>query len=167
MFWQAYEAGLVKPNSSIHVGLRTRLTGTDWADYLNDDRQGYLRLTADDIDDIGSQGIVDAIRARVGTETPVYLSIDIDVLDPSTAPGTGAPETGGWTTREINRILRGIKDINVVGADIVEVAPAYDDRGETTAYSAAQIAYELLTNWVLFGRKHLYTQEETVAKTEL
>lgn len=167
MFWQAYAAGLVKNDSSIHVGLRTRLTGTDFSDYKNDERQGYLRLTTDDIDDIGTQGIINAITERVGFEIPVYLSIDIDVLDPAMAPGTGAPEAGGWTMREMNRILRGLRHVNVVGADIVEVAPAYDDRGETTGYAAAQIAYEILTSWVVLGKKHLKKETEVFEKSEL
>jgi len=166
MFWQAYSEGLVKSNSSVHVGLRTRLTGTDWSDYQNDDRQGYLRLTTNDIDEIGTQGIVDAINKRVGHNAPVYLSIDIDVLDPSTAPGTGAPEAGGWTMRELTRVLRGLENLNVVGADIVEVAPAYDDRGETTAYAAAQLAYEILTNWVVTGKKVLQRERKEI-RTEL
>ena len=167
MFWQAYAAGLVKENSSIHLGLRTRLTGDDWSDYENDQQQGYLRVTTDDIDDIGMKGVIDAIKSRVGSKTPVYLSIDIDVLDPSAAPGTGAPEAGGWTMREMNRIIRGLRDVNIVGADIVEVAPAYDDRGEITAYAAAQLAYEILTNWVVLGKAQRGSEVMPPERTEL
>ena len=78
----------------------------------------------------------------------MYLSLDIDVLDPGLCPGTGTPEPGGWTSREVIRILRGLESLNVVGADVVEVAPAYDGRGEQTALVAAQVGFEILTSWV-------------------
>ena len=68
--------------------------------------------------------------------------------DPKQCPGTGTPEAGGWTSREVIRILRGLESLNVVGADIVEVAPAYDGTGEQTALVAAQVGFEILTNWV-------------------
>lgn len=88
---------------------------------------------------------------RIGTELPVYLSIDIDVLDPGLAPGTGTPEPGGWTSRELIRILRGVEGLNLVGADVVEVAPAYDGTGEQTALAGAQVVYEMLTSMVKRG----------------
>ena len=91
---------------------------------------------------------MDQILQRIGTEVPVYLSLDIDVLDPGVCPGTGTPEPGGWTSREVIRILRGLEGLNVVGADIVEVAPAYDGVGEQTALVAAQVGFEILTSWV-------------------
>lgn len=153
MFWVASEEGLIANGSSVHAGLRTRLGGTDFADYDNDERQGFLRIEADDIDAVGVSGIIDLILTRIGTETPVYLSVDIDVIDPGLAPGTGTPEPGGWTTRELIGILRGIESLNVVGADIVEVAPAYDGMGETTALAGAQVAYEILTSMVKRGLK--------------
>ncbi|KAE8163334.1 arginase family-domain-containing protein [Aspergillus tamarii] len=165
MFWLATKEGLIQNGTSVHAGLRTRLTGTGWDDYQRDDEQGFLRLTTEDIDEIGPQGIVDKVIRRTGTEHPVYLSFDIDVLDPGIAPGTGAPEPGGWTMREVNRILRGLRPLNIVGADIVEVSPAYDDKGESTAFAAAQIAYELITNWVLRGSEA--DRVENTAKTEL
>lgn len=151
MFWIASNEGLILNGSSVHAGLRTRLSGEDYSDYEDDERQGFLRISADDIDDLGPKGIVDAIMNRIGTEAKVYLSIDIDVLDPGLAPGTGTPECGGWTSRELIRILRGIEGLNVVGADIVEVAPAYDGRGEETALAGAQIVYEMITSIVKRG----------------
>ena len=151
MFWIASNEGLILNGSSVHAGLRTRLSGADWADYEDDDSQGFLRISADDIDDIGPKGVIDAIMSRMGTEIPVYLSVDIDVLDPGLAPGTGTPEAGGWTSRELIRILRGIEGLNLVGADIVEVAPAYDGVGEQTALAGAQVAYEILTSMVKRG----------------
>lgn len=152
MFWLASNEGLILNGSSAHAGLRTRLSGIDFSDYEDDDRQGFLRIEADDIDDLGGpKGVIEAIMKRMGTEVPVYLSVDIDVIDPGLAPGTGTPEPGGWTTREMIRILRGLEGLNVVGADIVEVAPSYDGNGEVTALAAAQIGYEILTNMVKRG----------------
>ena len=82
MFWIASNEGLILNGSSAHAGLRTRLSGDGWEDWEDDERQGFLRITADDIDDFGPSGVVERILERVGTEVPVYLSLDIDVLDP-------------------------------------------------------------------------------------
>ena len=172
MFWIASNEGLILNGSSVHAGLRSRLSG--WDDYHDDERQGFLRISADDIDEMGTAGIVSAILERIGTDTPTYLSLDIDVLDPGLVsrlplppseatlasnfqqcPGTGTPEAGGWTSREVIRILRGLESLNVVGADIVEVAPAYDGRGEETALVAAQVGFEILTSWVGRGMSEI------------
>ena len=82
MFWMASNEGLILNGSSAHAGLRTRLSGDDWEDFADDEKQGFLRITADDIDEIGTSGIINSILERIGTEVPVYLSLDIDVLDP-------------------------------------------------------------------------------------
>lgn len=161
MFWFASTEGLIANGSSVHAGLRTRLSGDDEDDYTDDSQQGWIRIATDDIDDIGVKGVIQTIMDRVGLDTPVYLSIDIDVIDPGLAPGTGTPEPGGWTTRELIRILRGIEGMNVVGADIVEVSPAYDGAAETTGLAAAQIAYEVITSMV---RKGLMEQAKVVGK---
>lgn len=153
-FHKASREGLICNSTSAHAGLRTRLTGVDAGDYTNPGpEQGFIRIHADDIDELGPMGVVDTILERTGLDSdqPVYLSVDIDVLDPSTAPGTGTPEPGGWTTREFIRIMRGLEKLNVVGADIVEVSPAYDDEGETTALAAAQVAFEIITSLVKSG----------------
>lgn len=171
MFWIASNEGLILNGSSVHAGLRSRLTG--WDDFEDDERQGFLRISADDIDEIGTAGIVSAILERIGTDTPTYLSLDIDVLDPGLVsrgllspseatlisdcqqcPGTGTPEAGGWTSREVIRILGGLERLNVVGADIVEVAPAYDHE-EQTALVAAQVGFEILTSWVGRGMREI------------
>lgn len=149
MFWMAARERLIANASSVHAGLRTRLSGIE--DNEDDDAQGWVRISTDDIDDFGVRGIVERILRHVGTERPVYLSIDIDVIDPGLAPGTGTPEPGGWTTRELIRILRGIEGLNVVGADIVEVSPAYDGASEATALAAAQVAFEVLSSMVKRG----------------
>ncbi|TIA61908.1 Arginase/deacetylase [Aureobasidium pullulans] len=151
VFWNAAREGLLANGSCIHAGLRTRLTGTSFQDYENDVQQGFMQIEVDDIDRWGVEGIAERILTRVGTEVPVYLSIDVDVLDVAFAPGTGTPEAGGWSTRELIRILRGIDGLNVVGADVVEVAPAYDGVGEPTAIAAAQIVYEVVTSMVKRG----------------
>ncbi|KEY69422.1 hypothetical protein S7711_05736 [Stachybotrys chartarum IBT 7711] len=155
MFWMANKEGLLyneTSRASVHAGLRTRLTGSDWADNEDDSAQNWVRYSADSIDELGTAGIIDGIMATLGTEDPVYLSVDIDVLDPAFAPGTGTPEPGGWTTRELIRILRGIEGLNLVGADVVEVSPAYQGAGEETALAAAQVVYELISSMVKRGR---------------
>ena len=80
MFWIASNEGLILNGSSVHGGLRSRLSGIE--DYEDDERQGFLRIVADEIDEIGTKGVIDSILERVGTEVPVYLSLDIDVIDP-------------------------------------------------------------------------------------
>ncbi|KAL0473819.1 agmatinase [Neurospora intermedia] len=169
MFWLAGQEGLLSNSSSasnIHAGLRTRLSGTDPSDFVDDSSQNWLRISADDIDDLGGPaGVIAAIMDQFDLNDPdpdpVYLSIDIDVLDPAFAPGTGTPEPGGWTTRELIRILRGLVDVlNVVGADVVEVSPAYQGRGEETALAAAQVVYEVLTGMVKRGLKDGSSEEK-------
>ncbi|CDR43768.1 CYFA0S12e04126g1_1 [Cyberlindnera fabianii] len=148
MLWIAYEEGLLQNNTNIHAGLRTRLS--DAGDYEDDDAQGFARVHSDDIMTMGIDGIVDKIKRRIPKDEPVYLSIDIDVIDPGLAPGTGTPEVGGFLTRELISMLRKLEDLNLVGADIVEVNPSYD-HAETTTLAAAQIAFEIITNMVKRG----------------
>ena len=81
---------------------------------------------------------------RIGTKRPVYLSVDIDVLDPGLAPGTGTPEVGGLTSHEAQRLVRGLAGVSLVGGDIVEVAPPFDGPGQITALLAANIMFEFL-----------------------
>ncbi|KAI5461818.1 arginase family-domain-containing protein [Mariannaea sp. PMI_226] len=152
MFWLANQEGLLSNCSSepsVHAGLRTRLSGA--IDNEDDSAQNWIRFSADDIDRVGTQGIIDGIMKVLGPEKPVYLSVDIDVLDPAFAPGTGTPEPGGWSTREFISILRGIEGLNLVGADVVEVSPVYQGVGEETTFAAAQVVYELLTSMVKRG----------------
>lgn len=169
MFWMANVEGLLSNKTSepsVHAGLRTRLSGDDFGDHYDDTAQGWVRFSADDIDEVGTKGIVDGIMKHLGTEDPVYLSVDIDVLDPAFAPGTGTPEPGGWTTREFIRILRGIEGLNLVGADVVEVSPAYQNNGEETSLAAAQVVYEILSSMVKRGLKDM-GKEKPVEKDEL
>ncbi|KAJ3526795.1 hypothetical protein NM688_g8216 [Phlebia brevispora] len=125
-----------------HGAIRTTLSGP--ADYENDDASGFQRIEAREIDTIGTDGIIKKIKETVG-DKPVYLSIDIDSIDPAFAPATGTPETGGWSTRELRTILRGLDGLHIVSADIVEVAPAYDTNAELTTMAAADVLYEVLS----------------------
>ncbi|KAK5937828.1 hypothetical protein PMZ80_009957 [Knufia obscura] len=138
----AHEEGLIL-NSSMHAGIRAP-AGNKKYDWRNDRRCGFEIVTARDIDKVGTQGIIDKLKERIG-DTPVYISVDIDVLDPAYAPATGTAEVGGWTTRELLSILDGLEDIKVVGADVVEVAPIYDNPGEVTVLAAAEVAHSLMT----------------------
>lgn len=119
-FYHAAEEGLLANDTNIHAGIRTTLSGP--SDYDNDGYCGFEIVEAREIDTIGTDGIIKRIVERVGTKNPVYLSIDIDTLDPAFAPATGTPETGGWSTRELRTIIRGLEDLNLIAADIVEVA---------------------------------------------
>lgn len=132
---------LVQPFSQ-HGAIRTTLSGPE--DYENDDNIGFKRIEAREIDTIGTDGIIKKIRDTVG-DGPVYLSIDIDSIDPAFAPATGTPETGGWSTRELRTILRGLDGLQIVSADIVEVAPAYDTNAELTTMAAADVLFEVLS----------------------
>jgi agmatinase len=139
-FRRASEEGLIDKTGSIHVGIRGPLYSPK--DLTDDQVLGFQVVGCHDMDDLGWRGAVERIKARVGSR-PTYVSVDIDVLDPAFAPGTGTPEAGGLTSRELLNILRAFKDLNLVGADIVEVAPAYD-HAEVTGIAAAHAAYELV-----------------------
>lgn len=139
-FYKASQEGLIS-NNSIHAGIRCKLIGL--SDIERDESVGFHLITSDDIDDHGVPAIIRRIRERVG-DNPVYLSLDIDVIDAGLAPGTGTPEAGGWTSREVKRIIRGLAGLNFIGADVVEVAPAYD-HAEVTGTTAADIVHDLLS----------------------
>lgn len=149
-FYIAHEEGLLMNDTSIHAGIRTTLSGM--SDYENDGNCGFEIVEAREIDKKdGVERIIKKIRDRVGTKNPVYLTMDIDTLDPAYAPATGTPETGGWSTREFRSILRGLEGINLVAADLVEVAPAYDTNSEITSMAAADLLYEVMTLMVKKG----------------
>ncbi|MDA8284112.1 MAG: agmatinase [Actinomycetota bacterium] len=138
-FRRAVEEGVLDLDCSVHVGTRGPLYAPD--DLLADHDLGFATITTIDIAERGVADAIARVRARVG-ERPAYVSIDIDVLDPAHAPGTGTPEPGGLTSRELMAILRGLDGIRLVGADVVEVAPAYD-HAELTALAAANLVYDL------------------------
>jgi guanidinobutyrase / D-arginase len=147
-FRRAAEEGLFSEEHSMHVGIRGPLYAP--SDLEEDAELGFAAVSAMEIERIGIDGVVAAIRERV-QDQPLYVSIDIDVLDPAHAPGTGTPEAGGFTSREVLGILRGLAGMPLVGADVVEVAPAYD-HAEMTAVAAAHICYELLALMALGNR---------------
>ncbi|MCM3686918.1 agmatinase [Kocuria rosea] len=140
-FRRAYEEGLLDTDAVSHVGTRGPLYGPE--DLDDDARFGFGIVSSADVMRLGVDAVVAHLRQRVG-DRPLYVSLDIDVLDPAHAPGTGTPEAGGMTSREVLEILRGLRGTNVVGADVVEVAPAYD-HAELTGVAAAHVAYELIT----------------------
>jgi agmatinase len=139
-FRRAVEEGLLDLDVSAHVGIRGPLYSKQ--DLVDDRELGYAIVSTEDVARRGVDEAVDRVRERVGAR-PVYVSIDIDVLDPAHAPGTGTPEPGGLTSREMQMILRGFTDLTIVGADVVEVAPAYD-HAELTTIAAANVVYDLL-----------------------
>jgi len=100
-------------------------------------------IHAEEVPGLGIPAIIEKARAVVG-EGPTYLSFDIDSLDPGFAPGTGTPEIGGLTTREVLELIRGLKGLNLVGGDVVEVAPQYDPTSNT-AQAGAQMLFEILS----------------------
>lgn len=132
MFWHAAKEGLVDPKHSVQIGLRT----------TNDDTLGFNVLDAPWVHKNGIDAVIAETRKHLG-DRPVYLSFDIDCLDPSYAPGTGTPVCGGLTSHQALSIIRGLAGINLIGMDIVEVAPVYDV-GEITALAGASLAFEMI-----------------------
>ncbi len=140
-FRRAAEEGLLDAESCMHVGIRGPLYDT--IDLEADGKLGFQVLAATDLEALGTAGVIETIASRVG-QRPVYVSLDIDVLDPAFAPGTGTPEAGGFTSRELLAVLRGMSGLHLIGVDVVEVAPAYD-HAEITGIAAAHVIYELLS----------------------
>ena len=147
-FRRAVEEGILDTEAISHVGTRGPLYGK--RDLEDDRRLGFGIVTSADVMRRGVDETVDALRQRIG-DRPLYVSIDIDVLDPAHAPGTGTPEAGGLTSRELLEILRGLAGANLVGADVVEVAPAYD-HAEITSVAASHVAYDLVSLMALGGK---------------
>ena len=124
------------------MGTRSSVYAPD--DFDIDASLGFVSFDCRSFDSEGVPAIMDRLRARLADRVPVYVSIDIDVLDPAHAPGTGTPEASSLTSRELLAALRGLDGLNLVGADIVEVAPG-SDHAELTGIAAANIGYELLS----------------------
>ncbi|MFD3485078.1 agmatinase [Streptomyces sp. NPDC058665] len=139
-FRRAFEEGLLAADHCMHVGIRHSTPAA--SDFDDDAALGFATVTTLDVARQGIDRTAERIRQRVG-DRPVYVSIDVDVLDPAHAPGTGTPEPGGLTTRELQLLLFSLADLDVVGADIVEVSPAYD-HAQITALAAAGITFDLL-----------------------
>lgn len=138
----AHENGYLAPAKNFHVGLRAPYIQPDY-DRQHDIDCGFHTITARDLDRMGQQQIVEKIKNTVG-DLPVYISVDIDVLDPANAPGTGTMEIGGWTGRELLSVLDGLEGLNLVGGDVVEVSPPYDSNSEITSLAATAVIDSLL-----------------------
>ncbi|GII55803.1 agmatinase [Planotetraspora thailandica] len=140
-FRRAAEEGLLDERRCAHVGIRGPLYSA--LDLEKDEQLGFRVFSADDVEAHGAANVARGVRERLGGG-PVYISIDIDVLDPAHAPGTGTPEIGGLSSRELQVILRALAGLRIVGADVVEVSPAYD-HAEISGIAAANVAYTLLS----------------------
>jgi agmatinase len=145
-FRRAVEEGLLDPARSLLAGMRGSLYGPDDAAMPNE--LGFEVIDCDALVALSHEEYGDRVRARVG-DGPLFLSFDIDVLDPAYAPGTGTPEAAGLTTREALGFLRALRGLRFSGYDLVEVSPPYDGPGQPTAVAAANVAFELLTLDVL------------------
>jgi agmatinase len=139
-FFHAAREGLLDPARSIQVGLRGPVYSAD--DWEVPRRLGFEVIPATEAHELGMHRVAERIRARAGTE-PVFLSFDIDFVDPAYAPATGTPEIGGFTSWDVQVLLRGLGGLDLVAGDVVEVIPDYDV-AQCTALVAANVAYELL-----------------------
>ncbi|MDQ7080499.1 MAG: agmatinase [Paracoccaceae bacterium] len=140
MFYKAVKQGVVAPERSVQLGIRT----------VNPDTLGVNILDAPSIHESRAESIAAKVKRIIG-DNPVYLSFDIDALDPAFAPGTGTPVSGGLSSAQALAILRALAGINIVGMDVVEVSPPYDTTG-ATAIAAAHVAMELLCLWTFRHR---------------
>lgn len=141
-FKRAVEEGLLDASASVQAGMRGSLYGA--ADIEASLDLGFTVLTTDELRDLGPAAYGELVRETVG-DRPVFLSFDVDFLDPAFAPGTGTPEVGGFSTAEALAFLRALRGIRLEGCDVVEVSPPYDGPGTVTALAAANVLYELLS----------------------
>ena len=134
MFYKAVKEGLVNPATSVQVGIRT----------VNPEPMGFTIIDAPEVHETGVRAVVEKIRKTLGDK--VYVTFDIDALDPAFAPGTGTPVWGGLTSHQAAAILRGLSGIGMVGGDVVEGSPPFDTTG-ATAIAGAHVAVELMSLW--------------------
>jgi agmatinase len=140
-FKRAVEEGLLDASASVQAGMRGSVYA---AEDLGAARElGFTVVQSEELRALGRDGYADLVREQVGPR-PVFLSFDIDFLDPAFAPGTGTPEVAGFSTAEALGFLPALRGIDLVGADVVEVCPPYDGPGQPTALAAANVGYELL-----------------------
>jgi agmatinase/guanidinopropionase len=140
-FRRALEEQLIDPARYVQVGLRGPTSGpADWQDARD---LGARVITFDEAAALGVPAVLEQIHATV-SGGPVYVSLDIDAADPAYAPGTGTPEVGGFTSHELLRLVRGLRGLDLVGFDLVEVSPPFD-HGDITAILAANLAFEFLS----------------------
>jgi len=145
-FKRAVEENLLDATASVQAGMRGSVYA---ASDLGTARElGFTVIESEDLRLLGPERYGALVREKV-EERPVFLSFDIDFLDPAFAPGTGTPEVAGFSTAEALAFLRALRGIDIVGCDVVEVAPAYDGPGQPTAVAAANVVFELLALRVL------------------
>ncbi|MFL5980595.1 MAG: agmatinase [Gaiellaceae bacterium] len=140
-FKRAAEEGVLDPSASVQAGMRGSVYAA--GDIEGARELGFTVLTSDELRALPPERYGELVREKVG-DRPVFFSFDIDFLDPAFAPGTGTPEIAGFSTAEAVAFLRALAGINLVGCDVVEVAPAYDGPGQQTALAAANVMWELL-----------------------
>ncbi|MDC5856525.1 agmatinase [Vibrio europaeus] len=136
MFYHAPNEGLISAKHSVQIGIRTEYDQND---------HGFNVINAIEANDLSAEAIVARIRDIIG-DKPVYVTFDIDCLDPAFAPGTGTPVCGGLNSDKVLKILRGLAGVNIVGMDVVEVSPPYD-HSDLTALAGATVALELMYAW--------------------
>ncbi|MEL6572660.1 MAG: agmatinase [Pseudomonadota bacterium] len=141
VFRRAYEEGLIVPEKVFQIGLRG--TGYTAEDFEEAAAWGFNQYLAPKLWHKSLSPLASEIKSKIG-ETKTYITYDIDSLDPSFAPGTGTPEIGGLTTPQAMELIRGLRGLNIVGCDLVEVSPPYDTTGNT-ALTGANIIFELLS----------------------
>ncbi len=139
-FRRAVEDGLLDPKRTVQIGIRGAQTTSEGWDYAVE--KGMRIIFIEEFIQTGVENAITEARSVVG-EGPTYISFDVDSLDPVYAPGTGTPEIGGLTTREAQALLRGLRGLNLIGGDVVEVAPPFDPTGNT-ALVGATMMYEIL-----------------------
>jgi agmatinase len=147
-FKRAAEEGLIDPTASVQAGMRGSVY--DASDLGTARELGFTVIESEELRALGSDGYGALVREHVA-ERPVFVSFDIDFLDPAFAPGTGTPEVAGFSTAEAVAFLRALRGIKLAGADVVEVAPSYDGAGQPTALAAANVVFELLALRALGG----------------
>jgi guanidinopropionase len=139
-FRRAVEEGLLDPKRTVQIGIRGALFDAGDMDFARD--SGMRIITIEEFYDLGIDAVIAEARRVVG-DGPTYVSFDVDGLDPVYAPGTGTPEIGGFTTHEAQRMIRGLQGLDLVGGDVVEVAPPFDPSGNT-ALVGATMMFEIL-----------------------
>jgi len=148
-FRRALEEGLLDPSRSLLAGMRGSVY--DAGDAAMPEELGFDVIPCEELVALSHKEYGERVRGRVGNG-PLFLSFDIDVLDPAFAPGTGTPEAGGLSTREALGLVRALRGLEFSGYDVVEVSPPYDGPGAPTAVAASNVAFELLTLDVLATR---------------
>jgi agmatinase len=140
-FKRAAEEGVLQPKASVQAGMRGSVYAA--GDLEGARELGFTVITAEELRTLTPEQYGDRVRERVG-ERPVFMSFDVDFLDPAFAPGTGTPEIAGFSTAEAVGFLRALRGINLVACDVVEVSPSYDGPGQQTALAASNVMWELL-----------------------